>query len=103
MFCLLVQVKVTGLEELNVGELFFQNINLDGQGSGYDLKTIKYINSITNLPTIFCSGAGKVNHFLDALIMQKVDAVAVGNYLNFSEHSYIRIKKNLRDNNINVR
>ena len=28
----------------------------------YDLKTIKYINSITNLPTIFCSGAGKVNH-----------------------------------------
>ena len=82
---------------------FFQNINLDGKGTGYDLKTIKYINSITNLPTIFCSGAGKVNHFLVAFNMQKVDAIAVGNYLNFSEHSYIRIKKNLRVNNINVR
>ncbi len=90
-------------EKLKVGELFFQNIDLDGSGSGYDIDTIQHINSISNLPAIFCSGAGKIDHFKDVLSLKEVEAVAVGNYLNFSEHSYIRIKKNLRDNNINVR
>ena len=70
---------------------------------GFDLNNIKKIVNSVNLPVIACSGAGSVEHFLEAVKIKGLSAVAAGNYFNYTERSYPIIKKELKNFNINVR
>jgi imidazole glycerol-phosphate synthase subunit HisF len=91
------------IENLGVGEFFIQNIDLDGLQKGFDIKNIKKIVNSVNLPVIACSGAGSIKHFLDAVKIKGLSAVAAGNYFNYTERSYPLTKKKLKNLNINVR
>ena len=91
------------VENINVGEVFIQNIEFDGAQSGFDLETIKKVVKEVSLPIIACSGAGSEEHFLEVLKIKNLSAVAAGNYFNYTERSYPLIKKELKKNNLNVR
>ena len=61
---LLLSEFLKRVEDMNVGEIFLQNIDLDGKQKGYDLETIeKSVNAIS-IPLVACSGAGNAQHFL---------------------------------------
>ena len=84
------------LEDLGVGEIFLQNIELDGKQKGYDLEIIKKsVNSIS-IPLVACSGAGNAQHFIDVLKIDNLSGAAAGNIFNYTERSYPRIKTEIK-------
>ncbi|MGX5820034.1 AglZ/HisF2 family acetamidino modification protein [Chitinophaga lutea] len=71
------------LEDLGVGEIFINNISLDGGMQGYDLQMIKAIGSAVKVPIIACGGAGELTHIIDLLKVEQVSAAAAGSYFVF--------------------
>ncbi|MDA7485749.1 HisA/HisF-related TIM barrel protein [Candidatus Pelagibacter ubique] len=90
-------------ENLGVGEIFIQNINLDGSSSGYDIEIIEKLVSQSILPVVCCSGAGTNSHFEEAANINEISGIAAGNIFNFSERSYPRVKSYLKNQGIDVR
>lgn len=71
------------IESLEVGEIYFNSIDKDGTGFGYDFEIIKMIVQVINLPIIISGGAGNENHLAEGLKMTGVSAVATANLFNF--------------------
>ena len=71
------------LPEKSVGELYLNSINRDGTGQGFDAGLLELIPHKLNLPTILAGGAGHSQHLIDALLDERVDAVATANLFNF--------------------
>ena len=90
-------------EDLGVGEIFVQNIDLDGASMGYDINILEEVVKKSKLPVVACSGAGNDFHFKDVAKINDISGIAAGNFFNFSERSYPRVKKFLKKEGINVR
>lgn len=71
------------MEELGAGEIFLNSIDQDGTQNGYDLKIIKKVTSILNIPLIACGGAGTLKDFRDAVILGGASGVAAGSVFVF--------------------
>ena len=68
---------------LGIGEIFIQNINLDGSSLGFDIEIIKELVKISSLPIVCCSGAGMDSHFLQVSNIDAISGIAAGNFLIF--------------------
>jgi cyclase len=90
-------------ENIGVGEIFIQNIDLDGSSLGFDIEIIDKTVNFSKLPIICCSGAGTEPHFLKAANIDDLSAIAAGNFFNFSEGSYPRLKNYLKKKGYDVR
>ena len=90
-------------EDIGVGEIFLQNIQLDGSAQGFDQEIIEKAVSNTGLPVIACSGAGLAEQFTKPAKIRGLSALAAGNIFNFTERAYPNIKKYLKESGINVR
>lgn len=55
------------LQDLGVGEIILQSVDLDGARTGYDLELIHTISSQLTVPLVALGGAGEYNHLTDAL------------------------------------
>jgi cyclase len=62
------------MEQSGAGELMVTSIDRDGTMEGYDINLIKEVTNAVNIPVIACGGAGKIEHFAEAV---KVGAAAV--------------------------
>ena len=67
------------------------------------LKQLRRVVEKASIPVIACSGAGKPDHFMEIAKIDKLSAIAAGNYFNFKELSYPNVKKELKENSFNVR
>jgi len=85
------------------GEIFLNSIDRDGTASGYDLRLIQHVCDLVDVPVVACGGAGTFEDFVEVFSETSVSAVAAGNIFNFTENAYIRAKKLLREEGINVR
>lgn len=90
-------------EDLGAGEVFLNSIDRDGKANGYDIKTICEVVKSTKLPVVVCGGAGDLNDFVDLARKVKVSGVAAGNIFHFTELSYPRAKKLLKERGLNFR
>ncbi len=90
-------------EKLGAGEIFLNSIDRDGKANGYDLDTISKTVKLTKLPVIACGGAGDLRDFVDLAKKVNVSAVAAGNVFHFTELSYPRAKKLLKNEGLNFR
>ncbi len=70
------------INSLGVGEVFLNSIERDGTGTGFDLNLLEYCKEL-KMPLILAGGAGKPEHFVEALSSPKVQAVATGHLFNF--------------------
>lgn len=84
------------------GELLINSIHCDGLYCGFDLKLLKKIKNLTNIPIIALGGAGKFSHFHDVYKELNFDAVAAGNIFHLSENSYYESKKYLLEKKIKI-
>ena len=84
------------------GEIIIQSIDEDGRSKGFDLNIINKCLRLSNVPIIFCSGAGEYEHFVEAF-KEGAQALAAANIWHYKELVDLNLKKILRDNNINVR
>jgi cyclase len=94
---------VVQCQNAGAGELFINSIDRDGKANGFDVETINRVCSLINAPVIACGGAGQDDDFIELAQASPVSAIAAGNFFHFTEHSYPRIKRLLKQANINVR
>lgn len=89
--------------ELGAGEIVVNSIDEDGMKSGYDLELLKKIVEAVNVPIIASGGAGRLEHFLDAVNYANVDGILAASVFHFGEIKIKDLKKYLKENNVEVR
>lgn len=55
------------MEKLGAGEVLLTSIDKEGTMEGYDVDLIRSVSRAIGIPLIACGGAGKVEHFKDAI------------------------------------
>ena len=80
------------MESEGAGEIFLNSIDLEGTFLGYDLKLIKLVSEVVNIPVISCGGARDLNDFYLAIKEGKASAVAAGSKFVFQgKHNAVLI------------
>ena len=90
-------------EKRGAGEILLTSMDEDGQKKGYDLALTKAVSEKVNIPVIASGGAGKLEHFYDALTIGKADAVLAASLFHFGEIPVPELKKYLDEKGISVR
>lgn len=91
------------VESLGAGEIFLNAVDRDGSKTGYDLKLIENVAQAVHIPVIACGGVGSARHVLEGFRETSASALAVGNFLNFTEQSPMLIKAYLAQHGVDVR
>jgi cyclase len=89
-------VWVREASERGVGEVLLNSMDADGTKDGFDLEMIEAVRSVTSVPLIASGGAGKPQHFVDA-VEAGADAVLAASVFHFGELSVADVKQTLRD------
>ena len=90
-------------EKLGAGEVLLTSMDCDGTKNGYDLELTKSISENVKIPVIASGGAGKLEHFRDAITVGKADAVLAASLFHFRELDIMDLKRYLRNEGIEVR
>ena len=90
-------------EKLGAGEILLTSMDGDGTKSGYDLELTRQIAENVKIPVIASGGAGKLEHFKDALTIGKADAALAASLFHFKEIEICKVKEYLRREGISVR
>ena len=61
-------------DKLGAGEILLTSMDCDGTKAGYDIELTRLISENVSIPVIASGGAGKLEHFYDALTEGKADA-----------------------------
>ena len=89
--------------ELGAGEIVVNSIDEDGMKNGYDLELLRRITSVVNIPVIASGGAGKKEHFLDAIQNAGVDGVLAASVFHFGDIKVPELKRYLKENGAEIR
>lgn len=91
------------VDKLGAGEILLTSMDCDGTKAGYDNELTKAVSEAVSIPVIASGGAGKLEHFKDALTDGAADAVLAASLFHFKEIEIAELKRYLRENNISVR
>lgn len=89
--------------KLGAGEILLTSMNNDGTKNGYANDITKLISENVNVPVIASGGAGNMQHFIDAFHIGKADAALAASVFHYSEINIMDLKKELKNNKIEVR
>ena len=90
-------------DKLGAGEILLTSMDCDGTKAGYDIELTRLISENVSIPVIASGGAGKLEHFYDALIDGKADAALAASLFHFKELEIRRVKQYLKDRGVPVR
>ncbi len=91
-------------EKNGAGEIVVNSIDTDGVKGGFDIELLKIVNDAVNVPVIASGGAGSIQHFVDLFNeIPDIDAGLAASIFHFGEVEIKDLKKELKNNNINVR
>ena len=88
---------------LGAGEILLTSMDCDGTKNGYDLELTKIVSENVSVPVIASGGAGKLEHFYDALTEGEADAALAASLFHFRELEIKEVKRYLRDRGVSVR
>ena len=91
------------VEELGAGEILLTSMDCDGTKAGYDIEVTRKVVESVRIPVIASGGAGTMEHFYDALVDGKADAVLAASLFHFKEIEIMELKKYLNNRGIEVR
>lgn len=91
------------VEALGAGEILLTSMDCDGTKGGYDLELTCAVAERVSIPVIASGGAGKVEHFRDALMEGKADAALAASLFHYKELEIRQVKEYLREQGIPVR
>ena len=89
--------------QLGAGEILLTSMDCDGTKNGYDIELTRIISENVSIPVIASGGAGKLEHFYDALDAGKADAALAASLFHFKELEIKEVKQYLREKGISVR
>ena len=90
-------------EKLGAGEILLTSMDCDGTKAGYDLELTRAIAESVSIPVIASGGAGKLEHFRDALTEGKADAALAASLFHYKELEIRQVKEYLRGEGVSVR
>ena len=90
-------------ERLGAGEILLTSMDCDGTKEGYDLELTKAVAETVSIPVIASGGAGKLEHFYDALTEAKAEAVLAASLFHYKEVEIRQVKEYLREKGVSVR
>ncbi|MEM2875066.1 MAG: imidazole glycerol phosphate synthase subunit HisF, partial [Candidatus Hadarchaeales archaeon] len=73
-----------GAESLGAGEILYTGVHTDGMRQGYDIEGLRAIRDAVRIPVTASGGAGKLEHFLEALTDGRADAVLAASIFHFN-------------------
>ena len=89
--------------DMGAGELLVTSMDADGQKTGYDNELLSVISDSVTVPVIASGGAGELDHFYDALVEGKSDAVLAASLFHFGELRVSEVKSYLAERGIPIR
>ena len=90
-------------DKLGAGEILLTSMDCDGTKAGYDIELSRLISENVSIPVIASGGAGKLEHFYDALTDGKADAALAASLFHFKELEIRQVKQYLKDRGVPVR
>lgn len=89
--------------ELGAGEILLTSMDCDGTKNGFDIELTRMISENVSIPVIASGGAGKLEHFSEALTEGKADAVLAASLFHYKELEIMEVKEYLKEQGISVR
>ena len=89
-------------ERLGAGEILLTSMDTDGTKNGYDIELTKAVSDAVKIPVIASGGAGKCEHFYDA-IEAGAEAVLAASLFHYKELEIKEVKEYLRSKGVSVR
>ncbi len=90
-------------EKLGAGEILLTSMDCDGTKAGYDIELTNMVAENVSIPVIASGGAGTMEHFYDALVKGKAEAVLAASLFHYKEMEIMDLKKYLREMGASVR
>lgn len=90
-------------EALGAGEILLTSMDADGTKSGYDLELTRAVAEAVDIPVIASGGAGKPEHFYEALSEAGAEAVLAASLFHYKELEIRQVKEYLRERGVSVR
>jgi len=90
-------------EKMGAGEILLTSMDGDGTKAGYDIELTRAIAESVSIPVIASGGAGKLEHFYEALTDAKAEAVLAASLFHYKELEIMQVKEYLRDKGVSVR
>lgn len=88
---------------LGAGEILLTSMDTDGTKQGYDLELTRAVAESVDIPVIASGGAGRLEHFYDALVDAKAEAVLAASLFHYKELEIGQVKEYLREKGVSVR
>jgi cyclase len=90
-------------ERLGAGEILLTSMDRDGTRDGYDTELTRAVADAVSIPVIASGGAGKLEHFYEALTTGGASAVLAASLFHFGEYKIADVKEYLRGRGVLVR
>ncbi|MBQ4536284.1 MAG: imidazole glycerol phosphate synthase subunit HisF [Lachnospiraceae bacterium] len=90
-------------EKMGAGEILLTSMDGDGTKEGYDIPLTKAIAESVSIPVIASGGAGKLEHFYEALNDAKAEAVLAASLFHYKELEIKEVKEYLKSRGVSVR
>lgn len=90
-------------EELGAGEILLTSMDRDGTKDGYDIDLTRAISGSVRVPVIASGGAGRLEHFYEALTEGGASAVLAASLFHFGQYNIADVKNYLRERGVVVR
>ncbi len=91
------------VERRGAGEILLTSMDGDGTQEGYDTELTRAVSDAVNIPVIASGGAGRLEHFAQALTAGRADAVLAASLFHYKQLSIAEVKAYLAEQGIPVR
>ena len=91
------------VDALGAGEILLTSMDCDGTKAGYDLELTRTIAEAVSVPVIASGGAGRLEHFYDALTEGGADAALAASLFHYKELEIMQVKDYLAQCGVPVR
>ena len=90
-------------ERLGAGEILLTSMDRDGSLDGYDVELTRSVADAVRIPVIASGGAGRLEHFYEALTAGGASAVLAASLFHFGQFKVAEVKDYLRARGVVVR
>ncbi len=90
-------------EELGAGVILPTSMDGDGTQAGYDLEFTKAISDAVEIPVVASGGAGRLEHFYEAVVKAGAQILLAASVFHFRLVSIREVKEYLRSRGLEVR
>lgn len=90
-------------DRMGAGEILLTSMDCDGTKTGYDLELTKAVAENVSVPVIASGGAGREEHFYEALTEGGAEAALAASLFHYKELEICQVKQYLQERQIPVR